>query len=222
MMMNTAVDFFSIVTNYLRTNFTAILDHIGTFAFAVSGIRLASAKKFDLFGAFVVGFVTAIGGGTTRDLFLHKSPFWMEQPSYLIVTGIALIAVIFGSKKLVRLKNTLFLFDAIGLGLFVVVGIDKAVDAGYAWWVAIIMGTITGSIGGVIRDVFINEMPLIFRGDIYAMACVLGGVIFFVCQYYGLSNVLTNTIAAISVIVIRVLAVKYHIQLPILKGEEDS
>ena len=124
-------------------NFINIVDYAGTFAFAISGIRLASAKRFDWFGAYVVGLVTAIGGGTTRDLLLDVTPFWMQQPSYLIITGIALLCVIAFGRQLIRLNNTFFIFDAIGLGLFVVVGIERSVQAGFPFWVSIIMGMIT-------------------------------------------------------------------------------
>ena len=158
-------------------NFIHLIDYAGTFAFAISGIRLASAKRFDWFGAYVVGLVTAIGGGTLRDLLLDVTPFWMLQPSYLIVTGLALIFVILLGKLVIRLHNTFFIFDAIGLGLFVVVGIEKSLTAGFPFWVAILMGMITGSAGGIIRDIFINEEPLIFRKDIYALACLFGGFV---------------------------------------------
>ena len=201
-------------------NFTTIIDYLGTFAFAISGIRLASAKQFDWFGAYIVGLVTAIGGGTIRDLLLDITPFWMLQPSYLIVTGFALVFVICLGKYVIRLKNTFFIFDAIGLGLFTVVGIERTLAVGLPFWVAIIMGTITGSAGGVIRDIFINVEPLIFRKDIYALACVFGGLMFFACRLIGIPSEFTQVIAASSVIIIRVVAVKYHISLPILKGAD--
>jgi len=203
-------------------NFISLIDYTGTFAFAISGIRLASAKRFDWFGAYVVGLVTAIGGGTTRDLLLNVTPFWMLQPSYLIVTAVALISVILFGKYLIRLNNTFFIFDAVGLGLFVVVGIEQTLDAGFPFWVAIVMGMITGSVGGIIRDILINEVPLIFRKDIYALACVIGGLVFFGCDMMNMSPTITQLLSAISVILTRVLAVKYHISLPVLKGHEDQ
>ena len=184
-------------------------------------MRLASAKRFDWFGAYVVGLVTAIGGGTTRDLLLDVTPFWMLQPSYLIVTGFALLFVIFLGKWVIRLNNTFFIFDAIGLGLFVVVGIDKSLELGYPFWVAILMGMITGSVGGVIRDILINEVPLIFRKDIYALACVVGGLVYFVTFKLNISPVVIQIAAAVTVIATRVIAVKYHISVPVLKAYED-
>ena len=189
-------------------NFLTLIDYIGTFAFAISGIRLASAKRFDWFGAYVVGFVTAVGGGTIRDLLLDVTPFWMLQSSYLIVTALALGFVILFGRYVIRLNNTFFIFDAIGLGLFAVVGIEKSITYGYPMWVGLIMGTLTGAAGGVLRDTLINEVPLIFRKEIYALACV-----------FGLNSTLTQIIGAVSVILIRILAVKYHISLPNLKGE---
>ena len=133
------------------TLFTFI-EILGTLAFAISGIRLASAKRFDWFGAYVVGFTTAIGGGTLRDLMLSVTPFWMLNSSYLIVTAFALGIVVLGGRHLIHLNNTFFIFDAIGLGLFTVVGVEKTLTAGFPLWVAIIMGTITGAAGGVLRD----------------------------------------------------------------------
>lgn len=203
-------------------DFITICDYLGTFAFAISGIRLASAKKFDWFGAYVVGIVTAVGGGTVRDLLLNATPFWMEQPSYLIISGLALLFVIGFRKYVVHLNNTFFIFDAIGLGLFVVVGVAKTLDFGFPVWVAIVMGTITGSFGGMIRDILINEEPLIFRKDIYALACVFGGIVYWICLLLNLPLAMTQSIVAVSVIVVRVLAVKYHISVPVLKSEEGG
>ncbi len=210
------MDNFSII-DYLQNNFNTILDHLGTFAFAISGIRLASSKKFDIFGAFVVGFITAIGGGTVRDLLIGVTPFWMINSSYLIVTGIALIAYLFFRKLIERMNITIFIFDAIGLGLFTVIGIEKSLDANFSYWVAIIMGMITGSVGGIIRDIAINEVPLIFRRDFYAIACIIGGVIYLICDKIGLTSPVTSSITAATVILLRVVANKYHIQLPTVK-----
>jgi uncharacterized membrane protein YeiH len=202
-------------------NFINFVDYAGTFAFAISGIRLASAKRFDWFGAYVVGLVTAIGGGTTRDILLDVTPFWMQQPSYLIITGIALLCVIAFGRQLIRLNNTFFIFDAIGLGLFVVVGIERSIQAGFPFWVSIIMGMITGSVGGIMRDILINEVPLIFRKDIYALACVLGGIVFYICSEFGLPSEITQVLSATSVILMRIIAVRFHLGLPALKGHDD-
>lgn len=201
-------------------SFMEILDFIGTFAFAISGIRLASAKHFDLFGAYVVGLVTAIGGGTLRDLMLGVTPIWMTNPMYLICTGIALVWVIIFGKRIINQQVTFFIFDTIGLALFTVVGVEKALALDFPLWVAVIMGTITGAAGGVFRDVFINEIPLIFRKEIYALACVVGGLCYGLCNYMGVDIIVNECISGAAVFLVRILAVKYHISLPTLKGEE--
>lgn len=198
------------------TLFTFI-EILGTLAFAISGIRLASAKRFDWFGAYVVGFTTAIGGGTLRDVMLSLTPFWMLDPTYLFVTAAALLIVIVSGPYLIRFNNTFFIFDAIGLGLFTVVGIEKTLTAGFPLWVGIIMGTITGAAGGVLRDILINEEPLIFRKEIYALACVFGGVVFGLCQWAGLGAGTTEVATALSVIAARIVAVHFGLKLPILK-----
>ena len=204
-------------------DFVTFCDYTGTFAFAISGIRLASAKQFDWFGAFVVGVVTAVGGGTLRDVLLNSTPFWMQQPSYLIISALALLFVIIFRQHMITLNNTFFIFDAIGLGLFGMVGIEKALAFGFPMWVAIVMGTITGAFGGMTRDILINEEPLIFRKDIYALACVFGGLIYYVCTLVEvLPSSLIQLISATSIFLARVLSVKYHISVPVLKGEDES
>jgi uncharacterized membrane protein YeiH len=204
----------------LPTSFV-VIEFVGTFAFALSGIRLASAKQFDVFGAWIVGMSTAIGGGTMRDLMLGVNPFWMTNSIYFICCGLAVIWVMAYGKYLIRQKNTLFIFDTIGLALFNVIGIEKTLNMGFPYWTAITMGTITGAAGGVIRDVFINEVPLIFRKEIYALACVAGGLIYVAGIKLGLSLEVNALLSSLTVILIRVLAVKYHWILPRLKGEED-
>lgn len=201
--------------------FVQVLDFVGTFAFAISGIRLASAKRFDWFGAYVVGLATAIGGGTIRDVLLDVTPSWMTNPIYIICTGLALFWVIAFGKYLIHMHNTFFLFDTIGLALFTVVGVGKTVSLGYPFWVAIIMGSITGAAGGVLRDVFTNEIPLIFRKEIYAMACVAGGLAYWVCDSMGLDSYICQIVGGIIVFLSRILAVKYKYCLPILKGEDS-
>ena len=201
-------------------DFITLCDYVGTFAFAISGIRLASAKQFDWFGAYVVGLVTAVGGGTLRDIMLNTIPFWMTQASYMIVSGLALLFVIAFRKYVIRLNNAFCIFDAIGLGLFMVVGLAKSLEFGFPIWVAIVMGTITGAFGGMLRDILINEEPLIFRKDIYALACVFGGLVDWGCLLTPKSEAMTQFTAATSVFLARGIAVKYHISLPVLKGEE--
>ncbi|MBQ0165215.1 MAG: trimeric intracellular cation channel family protein [Bacteroidales bacterium] len=207
----------------MQFTFTQILDIIGTLAFAISGIRLSSAKRFDLFGAYIVGLVTAIGGGTARDIMLNNEIFWMHDPIYLILTGIALIWVMIFGKQLIHQNSTWFLFDTIGLAMFTVTGIEKTLSApdDYPFWVAIIMGALTGAAGGVFRDVFMNQVPLIFRGEIYAMACIAGGVFYWVLSAFGCNHVTCGIACAVLVIVLRLVAVMFKLHLPFLKGEDN-
>ncbi len=202
--------------------FVDVIEIVGTITFAISGIRLASARKIDWFGAFVVGFVTATGGGTVRDLLLSVTPFWLTNSLYLWCTAFALLFVITFRRYLVHLNNTFFWFDTFGLSLFVVVGVEKTMMLGYAPWLIIIMGTITGVLGSVIRDILINEIPLVFSAELYAVACVIGGVVFCVSNHFGMNLVVNELLTAGTVTLVRVLATKYNIHLPALKGEDND
>ena len=164
----------------MEATFLFIIEVLGTLAFGVSGVRLAAKKHFDWFGAYTIGIVTAIGGGTIRDLLLDVPVFWMQTWLYLAVTGLSFLSVIMFKRVLTSDSRSLFMFDAVGLTLFVITGIQKSLVSGYPMWVAIIMGMITGSFGGVLRDVLINEEPLFFRKDIYATACIAGGIVYWV------------------------------------------
>lgn len=206
----------------MEETFIFIIEMLGTVAFAISGIRLAAAKRFDWFGAYVVGLVTAIGGGTVRDVLLDINVFWMDNWSYMAVTGLSLAAVIVFQRALVGGMRTLFIFDAIGLALFVVVGIQKTLAAGYPMWVAVVMGIITGSFGGVTRDILINEEPLFFRKDIYATACLAGGIAYWLISRIDMPQVVPQICCAAVVIGLRILAVRYGWSLPILKVDEKS
>ena len=198
-----------------------VIEFIGTFAFAISGVRLSSTKRFDIFGAWIVGMATAIGGGTVRDLVLGVDPFWMTNGSYFVCCALAVLAVGVFGKYIIHHNYTWFIFDTIGLALFNVIGIEKTLALGHPYWVAITMGAVTGAGGGIIRDVLMNDVPLIFRSEIYALACVAGGLTYVGLYALGLSAEVSALLSAFCVIVIRVLAVKFHWQLPVLKGETD-
>ena len=202
---------------------SVILEFIGTFAAAISGIRLASNKHFDWFGAYVVGVATAIGGGTLRDIQLDLTPFWMTSPIYLIASALAFLWVHFFRNTLNRWAQTFFLFDAIGLALFTVVGIDKSLAAGYPYWVAIAMGCVTGAAGGVVRDILINEIPLIFRKDFYAMSSICGGIIYWQLSTHGLVGApYLQIITGSSVFLIRLLGAHYQFRLPTMREMEEE
>lgn len=196
-----------------------IIEFLGTFAFAISGIRHAAAKHFDWFGGYVCGIAVAIGGGTIRDVMLGVTPFWMTNPFYMICTALALIFVIIFTKYMEGLRNTWFVFDTLGLALFTIAGIQKSLLFGQPYWVAIIMGCITGSAGGVIRDILLNNVPVIFHKEIYAMAAVLGGITYWFLDILMVPIEATVIASFMVTCLIRFLAVRYHLSLPTLKDE---
>ena len=151
-----------------------------------------------------------------RDVMIGVSPFWMTQWIYLLIVMVAVLAFLFLHKFISEIAQTIFLFDTIGLGLFTIVGIQKTYDAGFPLYACIIMGVCTGAAGGVIRDILINEVPLIFRRDIYAMACLVGGLFYTAAIRYGAPTIIAQSGCALVVILIRLFAVKYHWQLPLL------
>ncbi len=204
-----------ITDGFLRT-----LEFLGTFAFAISGIRQAAYRHFDWFGGFVCGIAVAIGGGTLRDLMLGVTPFWMTNSMYMGCTLLAQIFVIVFGKYLKHLDNTWFVFDTIGLALFTVVGIQKTLMCDYPFWVAIVMGCITGSAGGVIRDILLNTAPIIFQKEFYAMACIVGGAFYWLLYTLGVNVEVTSLLTFLAICLMRFLAVRFDISLPKLKSEE--
>jgi len=199
-----------------------IIEFIGTFAFAISGIRMAAAKHFDWFGGFVCGFAVAIGGGTIRDVMLGVTPFWMTSSIYFTCTIIALLVGILFSKKLSRMENAWLITDTLGLAMFTIAGLQKTLQYGHPFWVAIVMGCITGVAGGVIRDVLLNQEPIIFQKDIYAMASVAGGLIYWLLAVLGINIGITSIVTFFVICLVRYVAVRYHISLPLLRGENDE
>lgn len=194
-----------------------ILEYVGVFVFAISGIRMSATKFFDWFGGFVVGFVTAVAGGTMRDLLLGTKVFWLESPSYFLITIISLVAVLLFRKLIVKLDYTFFIFDSIGLGLFVIVGFEKALYFDQPYWIACVMGVTTGILGGIVRDIFINELPVIFRREIYALACFAGCISFIILDVLNCPKMITELFSASVVIMIRFLAVKYKWKIPMIR-----
>ena len=194
-----------------------VIEFLGTFAFAISGIRHAAEKTFDWFGGYVCGIAVAIGGGTIRDVMLGTTPFWMTSPFYMLCTALALVVVVVFSRWIERLKNAWFVFDTLGLALFTIAGIQKSVAFGQPYWVAIIMGCITGAAGGVIRDIMLVREPVIFHKEIYAMASVMGGLAYWLTIHLDNSVELSAIISFAVTCVIRFLAVRYHLSLPKLK-----
>lgn len=191
------------------------IDILGTIAFAISGVLVAMEKKLDLFGVLIIAFVTAVGGGTLRDMLIGNTPVvWMRESVYIFtILGTVIFAILF-VKQLKYLRKTLFLFDTIGIGLFTMVGIEKGLSAELMPIMCIILGTITASFGGVIRDILCNEIPVIFHKEIYATACILGGVSYFLLIQLPIDGAYAYIAAILIIILVRILAVKFHIALP--------
>jgi uncharacterized membrane protein YeiH len=195
--------------------FLTVIDLLGTFSFAVSGAFLAMEKKLDPFGVLVLSFVTAIGGGTLRDIMIGNLPVtWLRNETATTVIFIsAIVTMIFG-RHLRKLPTTLFLFDALGIGLFTIIGIEMALDKNFSMGVCIAIGTITACFGGVIRDVLVNEVPLIFRKEIYALACISGGVVYLLLKETSLDEDISKIICILIIFIIRVFAFRYKLFLP--------
>ena len=195
--------------------FYQTLDILGTVAFAISGVLVAMDKRLDLFGVLIIAFVTAIGGGTLRDLLIGNTPVvWMRDATYMVTIGITVIIAIIFSSRLKYLRKSLFLFDTIGIGLFTMIGIEKGLEIGLLPIMCIALGTMTASFGGVIRDILCNEIPVIFRKEIYATACIVGGLSYFLLDTSGLPEKYSYIAAILVVILIRLLAVRFGISLP--------
>jgi uncharacterized membrane protein YeiH len=192
-----------------------ILDILGTVTFAVSGVLTALHKRMDTFGIFIIAFVTALGGGTLRDVLIGNTPVsWMLDVKYIYFIALAVLFALVFKDRLKHLRNSLFLFDTIGLGVFTIIGIEKGLDIGLHPIICIALGTMTACFGGVIRDILSNEIPIIFRKEIYATACIIGGAIFLGLTKIGVSENLTYLSTASIIILIRVLAIKYNLSLP--------
>ena len=191
------------------------IDILGTIAFAISGVLVAMEKKLDLFGVLIIAFVTAVGGGTLRDMLIGNTPvIWMRESVYIFtILGTVIFAILFVN-QLKFLRKTLFLFDTIGIGLFTMVGIEKGLSAELMPIMCIILGTITASFGGVIRDILCNEIPVIFHKEIYATACILGGASYFLLIQLPIDGAYAYIAAILIIILVRILAVRFHIALP--------
>lgn len=205
----------------MHFEYLKLIDILGTIAFAVSGVFAAMHKKLDVFGVLIIAFVTAIGGGTIRDLMIGDLPVsWMKNINYtLIIVATTLIVILFRS-TINNFQKTLLVFDSIGLGFFTILGVQKGILFGLHPIVCIALGTITGCFGGVIRDMMLNNIPVIFRKEIYATACIAGGIVFLVLRKTPLHPWLIEAIPIICVFVFRMLAIRYDWKLPNIYRKE--
>lgn len=197
-----------------------VLDQIGVFTFTISGARLAFSKKLDPFGALVLGGVTAIGGGTLRDILIDQPVFWLHESYTLVTILVGFIITLLFRKQIVSLNRTLFIFDTIGLGVFLVIGLEKALAVNLGPIQAIIIGTMTAVFGGVVRDTLSNEIPLIFRKEMYATTCILGGILYLLLGYLRTPLWVTTLVTILVVITLRLISIKFKISYPQL-GDRD-
>ncbi len=198
--------------------FFTLLEHAGTFAGAVSGVRLASVKRFDWFGAYVIGLVTALGGGTLRDVMLNIEPFWMANAGYVVTSFVAVVCISVFGRRFIDGQITWYIWDTLSISFFMVIGLEKALKYGKAWWCAIFMGVVTAVFGGVLRDISINTVPLIFRKEIYALACAAGGVVYLLLRLVGMDSRACATVCVVAIFIIRALAIRFHLGVPVLRG----
>ena len=194
------------------------LDLIGTMAFALSGALTAMSKKMDPFGVFIIAFVTAVGGGTLRDILIGRTPVgWMLDLNYVYVISVGFVLAIIFRKKFDKLRTSLFLFDTIGLGVFTLIGLEKGIHIGLHPIICVALGTMTACFGGVIRDILCTEIPVIFRREIYATLCILGGIVFFILRDLNLENDVLYLTTSSIIISLRLMAVKFKWYLPTLE-----
>ena len=195
-----------------------IIDIIGIAAFSIAGTFAAMEKKLDYFGIFIIAFVTALGGGTLRDILIGEVPVkWMYDASQGLTVVISTTGALLFTNLIKNFNKILLLFDSLGLAFFTVVGIQKGVSLGLHPVICVALGTITACFGGVIRDIALNNIPLIFHKEIYATACIFGGILYFLLRAAGLSSVPLEAICIPSIIVLRLLALRYKWQLPVPK-----
>ena len=201
-------------------NIIYAIDLIGTFAFAISGALVASKKDFDLFGVIIIAFVTAVGGGMLRDILINAHPInWIGDLNYIWVILSAVIFTFLFKSKIAPLSKTMFLFDTIGIGVFTILGVQKGLNFDLHPFVALTMGMVSAVFGGVIRDVLTNQVPLIFHKEIYASACLLGGLTYLISSQFIHIEWVPFIIGASTVIIVRSIAVKYQLELPKIKED---
>ena len=192
-----------------------VLDILGTFAFAISGALVALDKKFDIFGVIIIAFVTAVGGGMLRDVLINAHPInWIGDLNYLYIIFSAVLFTFLFKSKIAYLSKTMFLFDTIGISVFTLLGLQKGLSNDLHPIIAIIMGMISAVFGGVLRDVLTAKIPLIFEKEVYASACLAGGISYLILNYFKVDENINFIVSAIVIASIRAVAVKFHLELP--------
>ena len=195
--------------------FLNLIDILDTFGFGVAGAFSAMERKLDPFGTLIISFVTAIGGGTIRDLLVGNFPVnWLQNDISIPVILLAAFSTMLFGSYLKHLNTALFLFDALGLGLFTIIGLEIGLKKGFGPGICVALGTISACFGGVLRDVLLNKVPLIFQKEIYALACIVGGSAYFLLFHTTLNTDVARIICILLIFAIRVMAVRFGLSLP--------
>lgn len=195
-----------------------ILDLCAVAVCAITATLEAHRRDLDLFGVAVIAVIAGIGGGTVRDVLLGRLPvYWMHDPVYVVVGIVAAVTTFYLGRRLPIPRNFFLLPDAIGLALFTVIGTSVAMSLKVHWFIAALMGVVTGVFGGVIRDILCNEVPLIFRTDLYATASLLGALLLIALDKLGLAHGPAILCAMLATVALRLAAIRWHIHLPRLR-----
>jgi uncharacterized membrane protein YeiH len=203
-------------------DYILMIDIFGVVAFSISGVLSSLRKRMDAFGILIIAFVTSVGGGTLRDVLLGLPVMWMQDMTYVYVIIVTSVLAVIFRKKLSYLRKSLFLFDTLGIGLYTVVGVEKGISQELPAIICVALGTMSACFGGVIRDILCNDIPQIFRNQIYATACILGGLSYFVFLKLNFPESLIFFISGLVVIIVRLSAVIFKISLPsVYKKDED-
>jgi uncharacterized membrane protein YeiH len=199
-----------------------LIDFIGIAAFSISGVFAAMEKKLDVFGVFIIAFITALGGGTLRDVMIGDVPVsWMSDMNYGVIVLLSSIAAMLFTQAINNYHRILLVFDSLGLGFFTVLGMQKGINLELHPAICITLGTITACFGGVVRDISLNSIPLIFQKEIYATACILGGILYFLLLKAGVSIVPPEVICIAAIVIFRLIAVSYNWSLPAIYGKSS-
>ena len=198
-----------------------VIDILGTIAFAISGVLSALNKRLDPFGILIIAFVAAVGGGTLRDILIEAPIVWMRNLTYVyVIFGSTIFAVVF-RKRLGYIRRSLFLFDTIGIALYTIVGVEKGIAAGFHPIICVALGTMTACFGGVLRDILCNDIPIIFRKEIYATACILGALVYFLFIRTAMPADIVVIISGATVMTVRLLAVYFNLSLPSIYRKDE-
>ncbi len=198
----------------MKSEFLNLIEVAGIITFSISGVLAAQEKKLDIFGIFIIAFITAMGGGTLRDILIGDLPVnWMVNTQNAAIVFISAAVAIPFRRTIKNLQKVLIVFDSLGLGLFTLVGIEKGIDHGFTPAICVALGTITGCFGGVIRDISINNIPLIFQKEIYAIACIAGGIIYFLLIPFFPKDIVGMIVIAF-IFILRMLVVRFNWSLP--------